>query len=173
MGNCSSARKYHHCVKNRMIIMRGIPGSGKSFTARAIANRYPSNRVVIYSTDDYWSATETPFNKKSLWKAHKWNQERTEKTLKEKKVWCVIIDNTNVKKWEAKPYVKAAIRNGFNNIQFKEPTSWWWAFKTSSKTQCIDMCSLKAPSVPRGVLERMFDNFEVGITINGVLTSKK
>ena len=88
-----------------LIIMQGAPGSGKSSFA------YKILESVVCSTDDYF---ETPdgyrFDRDKIGEAHKWNQSKCRHFLD----WgsSVVVDNTNIHAWEAKPYVQMAVDLG-------------------------------------------------------------
>ena len=108
-----------------LIVMRGIPGSGKSTKAKELAG----TNGVIHSTDDvieaqgdYKEFFEKMFASKdfsSLSKAHSTNLKNLIESLKNG-VSPVILDNTNIKQNEAKAAVKAALEMGLDdkNIQF-------------------------------------------------------
>ncbi len=65
-------------------IMRGLPGSGKSTTARNLALALDAGAKIaaIYATDDYWYRPngKYDFNYDLIVEAHKWNQLRVERT---------------------------------------------------------------------------------------------
>lgn len=108
-----------------LIVMRGIPGSGKSTKAKQLAGA----NGVIHSTDDvieaqgdYKEFFEKMFASKDfspLSKAHSTNLKNLIESLKNG-VSPVILDNTNIKQNEAKAVVKAALEMGLDdkNIQF-------------------------------------------------------
>ncbi|XP_051963152.1 NEDD4-binding protein 2-like 2 isoform X2 [Xyrauchen texanus] len=87
-----------------LILLRGVPGSGKSTLARELLSTGPNG--MILSTDDYFfQDNRYVFDHTLLGDAHDWNQKRAERAMLE----CrspIIIDNTNVKAWEMKPYVE-------------------------------------------------------------------
>ena len=101
-----------------LILLRGIPGSGKSFTAKQLA---PTSQ--IFSTDDFWGSEYT-FNPALLGRAHNWNQQRVEKAMSQG-VSPVVVDNTNITQKELNPYIEMAKANGYS-IQIKESESPWW-----------------------------------------------
>jgi len=104
-----------------LIIMRGLPGSGKSTTAWELAGK----DGIVLSTDDYFMIDdEYQFNPKKLGAAHKWNQERARQQMG-LGVDPIVIDNTNVQPWEAKPYVEMADEMGYE-VKIAEPESPWW-----------------------------------------------
>nr|XP_042141350.1 NEDD4-binding protein 2 [Peromyscus maniculatus bairdii] len=105
-----------------LVLLRGLPGSGKSFLARTLQEDNPSG--VILSTDDYFYINgQYQFDVKYLGEAHEWNQNRAKEAF-EKKVSPVIIDNTNLQAWEMKPYVALSQKHKYK-VLFREPDTWW------------------------------------------------
>ena len=109
--------------KQQLILLRGIPSSGKSTKAKSIVGD-----GIIHSTDDLLTATgdyRTFFTRliesgdfKDLSRMHSKNLSNAIKSMKDG-ISPVVIDNTNIKANEAKAYVVAALEMGFddNNIQ--------------------------------------------------------
>jgi len=103
----------------KLIIMRGISGSGKSTKAKEL-----KGDGVIHSTDDVISSmgdynkffADMMANKdfSPLQKAHQTNLKNAVNSMKNG-ISPVIIDNTNLAPWEAKAYVKAALEMGFDD----------------------------------------------------------
>ncbi|ELK03619.1 NEDD4-binding protein 2 [Pteropus alecto] len=105
-----------------LILLRGLPGSGKSFLARTLQEDNPSG--VILSTDDYFYINgQYQFDVKYLGEAHEWNQNRAKEAF-EKKLSPIIIDNTNLQAWEMKPYVALSQKYKYK-VLFREPDTWW------------------------------------------------
>jgi len=106
----------------KLIIMRGIPGAGKSTKANSIVGE-----GIIHSTDNLIEATGDyrgffarlieSGDFKDLSRMHSKNLSNAIKSIKDG-VSPVVIDNTNIKANEAKAYVVAALENGLddNNI---------------------------------------------------------
>jgi predicted kinase len=99
-----------------LIIMRGIPGSGKSTKAKSIVGQ-----GVIHSTDDlieksgdyreFFAQMIAAKDFTPLSRMHSQNLKDAITSMKSGKT-PVIVDNTNIKHNEPKAYVMAAIRNG-------------------------------------------------------------
>ncbi|XP_045406517.1 NEDD4-binding protein 2 isoform X1 [Lemur catta] len=105
-----------------LVLLRGLPGSGKSFLARTLQEDNPSG--VILSTDDYFYINgQYQFDVKYLGEAHEWNQNRAREAF-EKKISPIIIDNTNLQAWEMKPYVALSQKHKYK-VLFREPDTWW------------------------------------------------
>jgi predicted kinase len=110
-----------------LIIMRGLPATGKSYRAKELAG----DTGLIYSTDEYWYRILKPeqpevysFNPHFLSDAHHWNQQRTFRSI-ERGEPLIIIDNTNVTIEAIQPYIEYACPQDYK-IKVEEPTSPWW-----------------------------------------------
>ena len=110
-----------------LIIMRGLPWTGKSTRAKELAGE----TGLIYSTDDYWYQVNHPekpdeysFNPRFLGAAHKWNQLRAQRSIDMGEP-LIIIDNTNTTPSEPKEYVQYALWQDYK-ICIEEPTSPQW-----------------------------------------------
>ena len=109
-----------------LIIMRGIPGSGKSTKAKELVGNgsIHSTDDVIEDMGDYNAFfTNMVANKdfSPLSKAHNTNFQNAVTSMKNGTT-PVIIDNTNIRPNEAKNYVEAALTLGYSddNIKFVE-----------------------------------------------------
>lgn len=95
------------------VLMQGIPGSGKSFIADAIAQKI---NAKIHSTDNFFMENgKYKFDPNKLNEFHKKNLENTVSDME--KGLNVVVDNTNITNWQAEPYVKAAEFFGYM-VQF-------------------------------------------------------
>lgn len=100
--------------KGRVTIMRGIPGSGKSYLARSIAEKVKNG--VVCSADDYFVDKETGeyrFNFRKLQAAHAQCMTRFLDALLAN-VRAVVVDNTNTRTWEYSHYEKIAKLSGYD-----------------------------------------------------------
>jgi len=130
-----------------MVIMQGHSGSGKSTLAKVIAEVLDAK---ILSTDNFFMYDgEYHFDPLLLSKAHKWNQNlaQVEANLRQN----VVIDNTNIRKWEASPYVKTGVDAGYT-IKFVRATGNYQ----------------NTHGVPDEVVQRMKDNME-DLSVDGCL----
>ena len=107
-----------------LIVMRGIPSSGKSTKAKELVGEgvIHSTDTVIESQGDYNKFFQLMFESKDftpLSRAHSTNLKNVVASLKEG-VSPVILDNTNIKQNEPKVAVKAALELGLadHNIKF-------------------------------------------------------
>jgi predicted kinase len=106
--------KKSHCdsfLTNRrilmqLIIIRGIPGSGKSTKAREIISEREGS-VDHFEADMFFERDgEYRFDPTKLKDAHEWCQNQTRASLEAGR--DVIVSNTFVKRWEAQPYLDMA-----------------------------------------------------------------
>jgi predicted kinase len=110
----------------RLFVMRGIPGAGKSTMAKSLMGD-----GIIHSTDDVIEATgdyraffarlieSGDFS--DLSRMHSKNLSNAIKSMKDG-ITPVVVDNTNIKANEAKAYVVAALEMGLddNNIEIHD-----------------------------------------------------
>lgn len=102
-----------------LVIMRGLPGSGKSHFAR---HRWKG--ALILSTDDYFNVGgHHHFDPGRLKLAHEWNEWRARQAM-ERGVPIVVIDNTNTQLWEMEPYIHMGHDFKYP-IEIVEPPNWW------------------------------------------------
>lgn len=130
------------------IIMRGVPGSGKTTMAKKLAAEIPG--CVIVSADDWFTGADGVyrFRPDQLKIAHETCRELFAKALLARA--SVIVDNTNTQRWEFKSYVDAALMAGYH-VEFAviEP-------KLSAETYAA-RCT---HGVPVTQIQRMIDRWE-------------
>lgn len=98
----------------KVYIMIGLPGSGKSTKANELANEYPPWDAVIHSTDSYFMKDgKYNFNPGLLGVFHQKNFDAFEKSLKQN-LSCIIVDNTNIRPRDRRPYIEAAKNAGYD-----------------------------------------------------------
>ena len=103
----------------KMIIMRGVSGSGKSTRAKELVQEFmdtnPDEQVLVCSADQFFVNRETggyEFDSKKLPAAHSYCRTRAEVAM-ELGIGLVVIDNTNTRKWEYEGYVALANQYGY------------------------------------------------------------
>ena len=109
-----------------LIIMRGIPGAGKSTRAKELVGNgeIHSTDALIEASGDYRAFFEKMVESKNYmalgWK-HKKNLQNATKAIADG-VSPVIVDNTNIKHADAKAYVVMALEAGLadDNIKFED-----------------------------------------------------
>ncbi|KAM9468915.1 uncharacterized protein n4bp2l2 [Clarias gariepinus] len=144
-----------------LIMMRGLPGSGKSTLARHISSSGLSGLVL--STDDYFYQNDGYcFDPTLLGAAHDWNQNRAKQAMLDRRT-PVVIDNTNLRAWEMKPYVSMALDMGYR-VEFVEPETSW-------KCDPVELERRNHHGVPRETIANMLDRFELPISVDIVMNS--
>ncbi|MEI4549516.1 MAG: ATP-binding protein [Pseudoalteromonas spongiae] len=100
----------------QVFILRGLPGSGKSHYAQSLCDEMVNGdegQFVICSTDDFFiSDGQYRFDKAKLSEYHNLNLARFIRALSQQ-IPLVILDNTNIKKWEFIAYAEAAHALGY------------------------------------------------------------
>ena len=104
-------------MKKYLLVMRGLPGGGKSTIAERILKKFMNiynTTVCKCSADSYFTDDQGNYNfdHTKLGKAHgacKWKAA----TAMRKGVGLVVIDNTNTTRREVKPYLEMAKEHGY------------------------------------------------------------
>jgi len=155
-----------------LVIMRGIPGAGKSTKAKSLVGK-----GKIHSTDDVIEAggdyneffAKMIANKDfaPLSRAHSTNLKNAIESMKAG-VTPVIVDNTNIKQNESKAYVVAALEMGFadNNIKFVDIGT--------AGLEAAELAKRNTHGVPLEKIEQMIASHTAQgpLTLKSVLDSK-
>lgn len=129
-------------MDKRMILIRGVPGSGKTTLAKKMMQEYPNFNFKHYETDQWFMVSDKyVFDRTKLSEYHKLCQEAVQNSCINSE--NVIISNTFVKKWEMRFYLDCANRYDYN-----------------VKVIICNACHQNVHGVPEDVVERMKKNFE-------------
>ena len=170
-------------MEKLLIIMRGLPWTGKSTRAKELAGE----DGLVFSTDDFFHTEVKPdepevysFDRRYLRQAHKWNLLRVQDAIHWEKP-LLIVDNTNTTSSEAKPYVEYAHINRYT-IQIEEPTSPHWLEikplllnkkdnKKAIKAWAVKLAmgSKETHNVPAYAIEKMMWRWQNNITVQQIL----
>ncbi|XP_068924232.1 NEDD4-binding protein 2 isoform X2 [Petaurus breviceps papuanus] len=148
-------------VGQTLVLLRGLPGSGKSFLARKLVEENP-NGIILSSDDFFYKNGQYQFDGNLLGEAHEWNQKRAKEAL-EKKISPVIIDNTNLQAWEMKPYIILSQKYKYK-VHFREPDT-WWKFKPK------ELARRNIHGVTKEKIVRMLEHYERYVSVTHVLDS--
>ncbi len=152
--------------QKKLYIMRSPPGAGKSTLAKELGKN-----GVVYSSDDFFMRNgKYIFDIKQLHRAHLWNQQRTERALQQG-ISPVVIDNTNIKFWEMKEYVKLGIKYGYE-IEFVQPNWHKDLYISDGKWNFEFLKGKNVHGVPDDILKKKIEQYDYDPTVEKVLKSK-
>ncbi|KAM6135754.1 LOW QUALITY PROTEIN: NEDD4-binding protein 2 [Phoenicopterus ruber ruber] len=158
---CHMMRKKMHLIGQVLVLLRGVPGSGKSYLARTLLEDNPGG--IILSTDDYfYKHGQYHYDPDCLGEAHDWNRKRAKEAF-EMRISPIIIDNTNIQAWEMKPYVTLAQQFKYK-VMFREPDT-WWKFKPK------ELERRNIHGVSKEKIKRMLERYERCLTVSSILDS--
>ncbi|XP_064005235.1 NEDD4-binding protein 2 isoform X2 [Pogoniulus pusillus] len=158
---CHMMRKKMHLIGQVLVLLRGVPGSGKSYLARTLLEDNPDG--IILSTDDYFCKNgQYHYDPDCLGEAHDWNRKRAKEAF-EMRISPIIIDNTNIQAWEMKPYVTLAQQFKYK-VMFREPDT-WWKFKPK------ELEKRNIHGVPKEKIKRMLERYERCLSVSSILNS--
>ncbi|NXN84315.1 N4BP2 protein, partial [Bombycilla garrulus] len=158
---CRMMRNKMQLIGQVLVLLRGVPGSGKSYLARNLLEDNPGG--IILSTDDYfYKHGQYHYDPDCLGEAHDWNRKRAKEAF-EMRISPIIIDNTNIQAWEMKPYVTLAQQFKYK-VMFREPDT-WWKFKPK------ELERRNIHGVSKEKIKRMLERFERCLTVRSILDS--
>ncbi|XP_044762253.1 uncharacterized protein LOC123319390 isoform X2 [Coccinella septempunctata] len=147
-----------------LLILRGLPGSGKSHLAKSILKacyKNPNYGHHIHSADNFFmNRGKYKYDARQIGQAHQWNQKNVDYRMQEG-YSPLIVDNTNTEMWEMKNYVAMAVRNGYKIRVLEVNTRWCFS--------CKDLTSKNQHNVPKRTIENMLARYEMGITAEQLL----
>ena len=142
-------------MSKRLIIARGLPGSGKSTACWNYCEIEQPAKFVMLSTDTFFTCVYTGVYKwvpHLLSEAHEWNKLCCLRTLHTGGYPLVFIDNTNIKRSHYQVYIDLAKTYGYSVGLLESSTPWAWD---------VDECFKRnAHGVPRGTISRMKAQYE-------------
>lgn len=96
-----------------LLLIRGLPGSGKTTLANALKGHLKVP-LCVCAADDYFtdSKGEYHFDPLLLINAHSWCRDRVREAMRRNAY--VIVHNTFVQIWEMKPYMDMADEFGYS-----------------------------------------------------------
>ena len=141
----------------QLILMQGVPGSGKSFWAKKALDSLCTDKWIgiIHSTDDYRKQPCGHYvHDVSQNAAHHAATQRDCVESMRGEVNYIIIDNTNIEKWQVAPYLALASMYGYEVIV--------QTIQVPLKTALARNAQRDANRrVPDGVIESMYEKMEI------------
>ena len=97
-----------------LILLRGVPGSGKTTLANVILQQSNNNPQEILSADDFFESDngEYNFDPTKIKEAHNYCQFRCSERMRQQKV-RIVVANTFTQEWEMDEYFKMAERYNY------------------------------------------------------------
>lgn len=132
-----------------MYILRGCPGSGKSWLAKRLAGRLGAK---VYSADDMLMADGN-----YVWTAglcavgHQINQKLVRTAMQRGDAY-IVVDNTHLKPKQARPYVNMAKEYGYK-IEVREPETPW-------RHDVDELLARGQHGLPREAVEHMLETWQ-------------
>jgi NEDD4-binding protein 2 len=155
-----------YCLKREsaedkvMYLCRGISGSGKS----TMAHKLKGDNGVVFSTDDFFMKNDKyEFDIQKLTANHELNQKRTEEAMRQG-ISPIVVDNTNISKYEAKPYVLMAQKYGYR-VEVKQVDT-PWAFNAE------ELAKRNTHGVPKETIDGMLARWDQDFDTDSILKSK-
>ncbi len=137
-----------------MLIMRGLPGSGKSTVVKEVLRVHDG--AVVCSADDYFVQEdgEYKFDQSLLKEAHNASQQKAVEAC-ERGVRVVVVDNTNVLRWEMGSYFKTANIRGYRVVLAEPKTPW--------RMDPKELAERNSHNVPEETIRKRLGEFQVVI----------
>ena len=101
-------------TQGELILLRGLPGSGKTTLAKIILQLRSTDEPEILSADDFFEDKEGDYNFDStkLKEAHNYCQFRCSERMRQQKA-RIVVANTFTQEWEMDEYFKMAERYNY------------------------------------------------------------
>jgi len=101
-------------AQGELILLRGLPGSGKTTLAKIILQLRSTDEPEILSADDFFEDNEGDYNfdPTKLKEAHNYCQFRCSERMRQQKA-KIVVANTFTQEWEMDEYFKMAERYNY------------------------------------------------------------
>ena len=101
-------------TQGELILLRGLPGSGKTTLAKIILQLRSTDEPEILSDDDFFEDKEGDYNfdPTKLKEAHNYCQFRCSERMRQQKA-RIVVANTFTQEWEMDEYFKMAERYNY------------------------------------------------------------
>jgi hypothetical protein len=185
-----------------LIIMRALPGAGKSHSVHSLLRQYGGDNSHVFSTDNYWipetlakkqagAMVNDEEEKAEYIKNYDNNKSQAAHANNLKKfklavdqgITPIIVDNTNIMVQYMQPYAEYANKNGYKII-IKYPQSEWWkqnynylSNKQKYKNELAEFAKILADKnthdVPLDVIQTMIAKWHHNPTMDEILKGKR
>jgi hypothetical protein len=173
-------------MKSKKIIylMRGLPSSGKSHTARKLAGE----GGIVLETDEYFftqvgeDPTKYDYEPELLEEARRWNFERFKEAVGNG-ITPIVVDRGNGLNLSTQIYARHAVDHGYE-VELKEPESEWWQelrvllkYKPVTRPLLLQWADILARMsrsshrVPAAVIRRRMEKWKSDLTVSDILDS--
>jgi predicted kinase len=101
-------------IQGELILLRGLPGSGKTTLAKIILQLRSTDEPEVLSADDFFEDKEGEYNfdPTKLKEAHNYCQFRCSERMRQQKA-KIVVANTFTQEWEMDEYIKMAERYNY------------------------------------------------------------
>ena len=101
-------------IQGELILLRGLPGAGKSTLAKVILQNRESDEPEVLSADDFYMTDGGvyEFDSSKLKEAHNYCQFRCSERMRQQKA-KIVVANTFTQDWEMDEYFKMAERYNY------------------------------------------------------------
>jgi predicted kinase len=101
-------------AQGELILLRGLPGSGKTTLAKIILQLRSTDEPEVLSADDFFEDKEGDYNfdPTKLKEAHNYCQFRCSERMRQQKA-KIVVANTFTQEWEMDEYIKMAERYNY------------------------------------------------------------
>jgi len=163
-------------------LMRGLPSSGKSHTARILAGE----KGCVCETDDYFytqlgdDPDKYSYDVKQLKNARDWNFARFQKVV-DAGITPIIVDRGNSLSEESQRYVRYCITQNYS-VVLKEPDSPWWGeirvllkYKQYTRpvlsiwSERLAQLSCSTHNVSARVIQQRMDRWQWDLSVDDIL----
>lgn len=147
---------YRLAHQKKMIITRGLPGSGKSTKASELGVG-----GVVLGSDDFWGP-DYDFDISRIGEAHRWNQKRVLDAIQDG-VSPIVVDNTNVSLYEIRPCLEMAQAHDYQIEIIEADTPW--------KFDAEELAKRNKHGVSQENIQKMIDRWDDNPTTERILES--
>ena len=109
--------------EGELILLRGVPGSGKTTLAKILLQIRVTDEPEVLSADDFFENEngEYDFDASKLKEAHNYCQFRCSERMRQQKA-KIIVANTFTQEWEMEIYYEMAKRYNYRAVSYTHLT---------------------------------------------------